>query len=249
MMAALFSLEEFVLVFFRTAACVMILPGLSMSQLPMRVRLFAAAAITLAVQALVDSPSGMANNVGPSELFLLIFHEMVIGVALALPLRLLFSALTFLGEIIVQFMGLNAIPGTPIGEDQAMTVMSSLFNITAVVILLSTGMLEGFVIALAMSYETLPIGALLQMGEVLQMLAGQLDEFFSIMLRLGSPLIIYAILLNLLAGLVNKLTPSIPIYFVSTPFLICGGLVILVWTADDMMFLFNVEVGKIIDAL
>ena len=235
--------------FFRTSACVMILPGLSMSQLPMRVRLFAAAAIALAVQALIDMPLQVDIQIQSAEMFGLIFHEMIIGIALALPLRLLFTALTFLGEIVVQFIGLNPIPGTPIGEDQAMPSMSSLFNLTAVVILLSTGMLEGFVIALAMSYEAIPIGDFLQIGELLELLSKQLDEFFAIMLRLGSPLIIYAILVNLLAGLVNKLTPAIPIYFVSTPFLICGGLVLLAWTADDILFLFNVEVGKIIDSM
>ena len=240
------ELQEFFLVFVRTAACVMILPGFSMSQIPMRVRLYAAVALSMSVYLLMPKTGYIPPSPGPSDILVLLFHEMVIGFALALPLRFLFSALTFLGEIVVQYIGLNPIPGTPIGEDQAVTTLSSLFSITAVVLMFSTGLLEGFILAIAQSYEVFPQGLFISAAEFLPHLAGRLDEFFNIVLRLGSPIIIYAIVLNMLAGLVNKLTPQIPIYFVSTPFLICGGLVFLVWIADDMSRLFNIEVERLI---
>ncbi|MEM7069739.1 MAG: flagellar biosynthetic protein FliR [Pseudomonadota bacterium] len=240
------ELQEFFFVFVRTAACVMVLPGLSMSQIPMRVRLYAAVALSISVYLLMPNYGITPSPTEPGAILVLLFHEIVIGVALALPLRFLFSALSFLGEIVVQYIGLNPIPGTPIGEDQAQTTLSSLFSITAVVLMFSTGLLEGFVLAIAQSYEVFPQGLFITAAEILPHFATRLDEFFNIVLRLGSPIIIYAIVLNMLAGLVNKLTPQIPIYFVSTPFLICGGLVFLVWIADDMSRLFNIEVEKLI---
>ena len=45
-----------------------------------------------------------------------------------------------------------------------------------------------------------------------------------VVIRLGSPFIAYAILVNLAIGFVNKLTPQIPVYFISLPFVIAGGL-------------------------
>lgn len=245
-MNAIVDLQDFLLVFVRTSACIMVLPGLSMAQIPMRIRLYAAVALSIAVYMLVDPNLNRDASSVSSELFGLIVHEMIIGVSLALPLRFLFLGLTFLGEIIVQYIGLNPIPGTPIGDDQATTTLSALFNVTAVVLLVSTGMLEGYVIALANSYSVFPAGGVFAATEFLGFLVTQLDEFFEIMLRLGSPIIIYAVVLNMLAGMVNKLTPQVPIYFVSTPFLICGGLVMLTWIGDDIMYLFSVEVDKLI---
>lgn len=245
-MIELLEIQNLFLIFVRTAACVMLLPGFSMTQIPVRVRLYAAAGLTIAVYFLVGMQLSEAVNTQSTDLFPLIFQEMVIGASLALPVRFLFLCLSFLGEVIVQYIGLNPIPGTPIGDEQATTTLASLFNITAIVLMLATGLLEGFVLALANSYQLYPVGSIFMVGDFLEFLTLNLDGFFEIVLRLGAPIIIYTVVLNMLAGLVNKLTPQIPIYFVSVPFLICGGFVLLMWVGDDMMLLFTEEVKKFV---
>jgi flagellar biosynthetic protein FliR len=45
-----------------------------------------------------------------------------------------------------------------------------------------------------------------------------------IMLRLASPFIIYSIMFNVSIGFINKLAPQIPVYFISTPYMLLGGL-------------------------
>jgi flagellar biosynthetic protein FliR len=57
-------------------------------------------------------------------------------------------------------------------------------------------------------------------------------------LRLGSPFVAYAILVNLTIGFVNKLVPQIPVYFISLPFVIAGGLIIIYFGAGSMLALF-----------
>lgn len=245
-MIELLEIQNLFLIFVRTAACVMLLPGFSMSQIPVRVRLYAAIGLSVAVYFLVGMQLQQAVDIQSADLFPLIFQEIIIGASLAIPVRFLFLCLSFLGEIIVQYIGLNPIPGTPIGDEQATTTLASLFNITAIVLMLSTGLLEGFVVALANSYQLYPIGSIFQISGFLEFLTQNLDGFFEIVLRLGAPIIIYTVVLNMLAGLVNKLTPQIPIYFVSVPFLICGGFVLLMWVGDDMMLLFTVEVKKLV---
>ena len=46
------------------------------------------------------------------------------------------------------------------------------------------------------------------------------------------------ILINLTIGFVNKLTPQIPVYFISLPFVIAGGLVIFYFAIGTMLSLF-----------
>ncbi len=223
----------------------MLMPGLSMSQIPMRVRLYFAIALSFAVYVIVPAAWQPPKDPEPIVLLGLISYEILIGVLLVLPIRFLFLAVTFLGEITMQYIGLNPIPGTPIGDDQASTSLSALFSITAVVLLFSTGFVEQFILGLAGSYQVFSGVDSLPMSEVLPYLSGYLDDFFNIVLRLGAPIIIYAVLVNMLAGLVNKLTPQLPIYFVSTPFLICGGIVLLMMSADDMMRLLSVEFEQV----
>lgn len=242
----------FLVILMRTGTAMMVLPGFSAMQVPSRVRLFIALAVSISVFALIDAQEGFAayrGEVTPALLLQLVATEAFIGLALALPVRLLFLALAFAGETIMQFIGLNAIPGTPVGDDQPSTTLSGIFNITALVLFFASGAHLSFIFGLAMSFSALPPGEILSVSALTQSLAEDMSTFFNIVIRLSAPIIIYSVIMNLVAGLVNKLTPQIPIYFVSTPFLIFGGAFILVWVGDDMLFLFNVEVNRLIDAM
>jgi flagellar biosynthetic protein FliR len=57
-------------------------------------------------------------------------------------------------------------------------------------------------------------------------------------LRLGSPFVAYAVLINLAIGFVNKLTPQIPVYFISLPFVIAGGLILVYFGIVPLLRLF-----------
>ncbi len=54
-------------------------------------------------------------------------------------------------------------------------------------------------------------------------------------LRIGSPFIAYSIVVNLALGFANKLTPQVPVFFIATPFLMAGGLVLLYATSTEFM--------------
>ena len=49
----------------------------------------------------------------------------------------------------------------------------------------------------------------------------------SIALRVASPFILYGFLFHVAVGLINKLAPQIPVYFISTPYALGGGLLLL----------------------
>ena len=76
-----------------------------------------------------------------------------------------------------------------------------------------------------------------------------LSESFMVVLRLGSPFVAYAILINLTIGFVNKLTPQIPVYFISLPFVVAGGLILIYFGIATMLSLFadgfvDITVGR-----
>ena len=57
-----------------------------------------------------------------------------------------------------------------------------------------------------------------------------LGESFRLALRIASPYVIYALVVNLALALVNRLTPQVQVFFVATPFVVAGGLLLLYFT-------------------
>jgi flagellar biosynthetic protein FliR len=51
--------------------------------------------------------------------------------------------------------------------------------------------------------------------------------------------VIYGLIINLLFGLANKLIPQIPVYFISMPFVIAGGILLLYFTIAEFLTLFT----------
>ena len=153
-----FALFDYFAVFIRTAGCIMLLPGFSMRQLPVRIRLYFAIGASISIFALIGNTFSLKANPNIAEITALVFTELTIAAALVFSVRFFFLALSFLGEIIMSFMGMNPMPGTPIGDDQATTTLSSLFNITAVVLFFSTGLMMEFFGALIESFAIFPPG-------------------------------------------------------------------------------------------
>ncbi|MNF04180.1 flagellar biosynthesis protein FliR [compost metagenome] len=85
----------------------------------------------------------------------------------------------------------------------------------------------------------MPIGSVFDPQGVLITLTDSLEQTFMVMLRLASPFLIYGLLFNVAIGLVNKLAPQIPIYFISQPYLIMGGLFLLYLGIAAMLRLFG----------
>lgn len=236
------------MVFVRTGTCLMLLPGFSSAQVPLQVRLYSALGITFAIFPIVAPGVNFPQAIEPVQMVGLIFAEIVIGAILAIPVRFFIMAISFVGEVVTQMIGLNTIPGISIGDSQS-TTLATMLEASTVILFFISGLHVNFILALMMSYKVYPVGEYLVIGNMVESLATHLSQSFQIVIRLAAPIIICSLVMNLIAGLVNKLTPQIPIYFVSTPFLITVGMGLLIWVGDDMIIYFNLELTRIINGI
>ncbi len=92
--------------------------------------------------------------------------------------------------------------------------------------------------ALVASYTVAPVNVVFNPQAALVDVTDTLSDAFFLVIRLGSPFVAYAILVNLTIGFVNKLTPQVPVYFISLPFVIGGGLVIFYFAIGTLLSLF-----------
>ena len=225
-------------IFCRVGACLMIAPGFSNSQVPVRIRLYLAIAVSLALSPmLIADVRPLVGDVGVPALLGVLFGELARGLLIGLIARLLFMALQVIAVGITQLIGLSAMPGTSLSEDQA-PALANLFSIAAATLMFVAGLHIQLIRGLVDSYIALPPGAGFAAQAALANIAEKGGTAFLIALRIGGPFIAYSVLVNFAIGVTSKLAPQIPVFFVATPFVMLGGLFLLMFSMQDVLSYF-----------
>jgi flagellar biosynthetic protein FliR len=227
------------LVFCRVGACLMVVPGFSSSRIPVNVRLFIALAVSLAVAPVVVGriQNGLTNQ-APVVTFWWIAMETLTGFLIGLLGRIYFMALQTLATGVAMATGFGSIPGTPIDDTEAMPAIGSLIMMVATAILFLSDLHWELIRGLIASYSRLPVGESFGARLSLMQITDQITAAFVLALRISSPFIVYSVVVNLAVGLMNKLTPQIPVFFIATPFIMLGGLFMLYFLFQDYLMFF-----------
>jgi flagellar biosynthetic protein FliR len=225
-------------VFCRIGGCLMLMSGFSSPRVPPNVRLLVAIAVTLALTPVLQTQARAAlPDLALATILPVIVSEILIGMMIGFVGRIFMLALQTLATAAAMSIGFNLL-GTPIEDSEPAAPLVSLITMTATVLIFVTDLHWEVFRALVASYEALPVteGFRAQFGLV-QVVDGLTDSFL-LALRLSSPFIIYGVVVNLAIGLANKLTPQIPIYFISLPFVIAGGLFLVYVAIAEFLQLF-----------
>ena len=227
------------LLFCRIGGCLMLMPGISSARVPAQVRLFIALAVTLAL-ALMLEPSlrAVLANMPSATILTLIVSEVAVGALIGVMGRVFFMALQFMATATAMFVGFSAMPGSPIEDAEPLPAMATLITLTATVLLFLTDQHWEVLRALLASYTAWPVNQPFAIEFNLAKVVDALSGAFVIALQISSPFLVYALIINLMVGLANKLIPQIPVFFIATPFVLAGGFVIFYLTIGESLRLF-----------
>lgn len=226
------------LAFCRIGGCFMLMPGLSSARVPMHIRLFVAIAATGGLLVHLWDQIHPYVDARPGVLMPMIASELLIGALIGLMARLYILAMMFMGSAIAMLIGYGGVGGMAIEENEPQAPLASIISLSALILLFVFNFHHEIIRALVASYKVAPINLMFNPQAALVDLTDTLSESFMVVLRLGSPFIAYAILMNLTIGFVNKLTPQIPVYFISLPFVVAGGLILVYFGISTMLSLF-----------
>lgn len=228
--------------FCRIGATMMLMPGISSAQIPAQVRLFLAVAVSLALAPLLlGAVRPVIADARPAGLLWLIAGELLIGLMIGLLARAFFIALQALASALAAAIGFSGIPGSQIDATEPVPALVSLITVSAVVLMFQTDLHWEVLRGLAASYTVLPPASAFQARFGLVQIADQLSETFLVALRISSPFLVYAVVVNFAVGITNKLIPQISVYFVSIPIVLTGGLIVLYLNIDEFLRLFTLE--------
>lgn len=233
------------LLFGRIGGCLMFMPGFSSTRIPVQVRLLVAIAVTLAIAPLlVPNISKEIGKLTPETGFYLLISEVTIGSLIGLMGRVFFLALDFMGTAIATFVGFSNLPGVPIESAEPNPTLAAILTMLAVTLFFIADLHWEVLRGLLASYTVLPVSGGYDARFGLTQMTDRMSEAFTLVLQISGPFIIYSISINFLFGVMNKFTPQIAVYFVSIPFVIFGGLLILYFIIADFMKIFIDVFGR-----
>jgi flagellar biosynthesis protein FliR len=224
--------------FCRIGGCIMVLPGFSTSRVPTSVRLFIAVAVSMAMLPLMWDKIYPQVRGSLSDYALLITFETLTGVVLGMITRYFALGLQFLGTVVTMMIGLNTPPSSDILEDSGEGQLTNLLTFAGLLLLFMMDFHHQMFLAIAQSYKILPPGSAFDAQKVLVTFVDTLSATFNVMLRLASPFIMFNVLFNVAIGFINKLAPVVPVYFISTPYMVMGGLILFYLGIGSMLQLF-----------
>ena len=233
------------LVFCRVGACLMLVPGFSSINIPVQVRLFVAIVISFALTpVLMATLRPLVVDALPLTLAFLIGSELLIGSIIGIGGRVFFLALQTMATAMASGIGLSSIPGTQVGDVDPAPALVPLIMAGVSTLFFMTDQHWQVLRGLMKSYDVWHPGDRLGGATALDQLVTPLAESFVLTLRITSPFIVYAVIVNLAVGLVNKVAPAIPVYFLATPFVLLGGLLLLYLVSDEMLTQFTLGLSS-----
>ena len=225
------------LVFTRLGATIMIMPGFGEIYVPRNIRLALAVAITLAVAPVV-APLMPAQPADPLTLFMIVTGEIVIGLMIGSIARLTMSALHVSGTVIAFQSSLAfALTMDPTQGIQG-ALIASLFSLMGVVLIFSTGMHHVLIQAMYDSYVLFKPGQVPMTGDLAQLVTDVIADSFRIGIKMAAPFLVYGIVLYTGVGLLARLMPQLPFFFVLMPLQIWAAFFVLAITISGTMLYF-----------
>lgn len=225
----------FMLIFARVGTAVMLLPGIGEAYVYARVRLGVALGLSLVLMPVVQAGlPGMPPT--PIELLLLIAGEIVQGLIVGGAGRLLLSALNVAGMIISFQSSLAIAQSFDPNQGTQTALVSSFLSILGVLLIFVSGMHTMLIAGIHDSYQLFPVGQLPPAGDLASLVVNIVASAFSIGLQMSAPFIIYGMVFYIGLGVIQRLIPSIQLFFILMPAqLTMAFLVLLIVLASALM--------------
>jgi flagellar biosynthetic protein FliR len=212
--------------FARIGACLMVAPVFGARFVPARTRIILAVAITALVVPLIPTPTIAPFS---PQGFVVVFQQLLIGVAFGFALQVIFDALALAGQLLANSMGLSFAFNIDPLRGSSTPALGQLYVILATLTFLALGGHVALIEMLVGSLYSLPIGTAGLGQEGLWALILWGGTLFSGAIGIALPGVTALLIVNLAFGVVSRAAPSLNLFAVGFPVsLVVGLLVVLV---------------------
>lgn len=232
------QLFAFLLIFTRIGTGIMTLPGFGEAYVPARYRLYLACCMgVLLVPAFGPLMPEIPSS--PLSLAALILAEVLIGLFIGMISRLLISAIHVAGTIIANESSLSMATVFDPSQGGQSTVIGNMMTLLSVVLFFVLDIHHIMLNGLADSYTLFPPGSFPSTEDMSNHLLALMDKSFAIAVQLSAPHIIFSLMFYLCSGIVSRMVPVLPVFFVMMPLQILTAFFLLLSTLTMIMMHYN----------
>ena len=218
---------------FRIAALISVAPVFGGQNVPIRIRVGLALAITLVI-APVLPPMPTVDPVSSTG-FIILIQQILIGLTMGFTLRLVFAAFVLAGQLIGQTMGLGFASMVDPQNGVQVPVVSQFYLILVTLMFLA---LNGHLIlieVLAASFKSLPVGEHGISAHGLWSIVIWGGQVFSGAILVSLPAMTALLVVNVAFGVMTRAAPQLNIFSIGFPVMIFLGLVIMLMTLPVLL--------------
>jgi len=227
----------FIVIFSRIGTVMIFVPGLGSNLIFMQGRLLLALAISFILTPILSDVLPLMPKT-PIELVFIMVGEILVGAFLGLIIRAMFSATQVAGTVISFVSGMaNTMVYDPVVEQQS-AIVAGFMGTVATLLLFVTNMHHLLIEAMVESYILFKPGATPNLGDMAHSLARQIADTFSLGVQLSAPFLIVSLAYYMGLGVLTRLSPQIPVFFVAMPLQIVVSTVVLALAIGGMMTVF-----------
>lgn len=251
MLADLISQEIFayVLITTRLGACLMFIPALGDNTIPARIRATLAIALSFVVFLVIHDKIPLMP-IETIKLAMLLMREAMIGIIIGLFARLLMSAVHTAGTMIAMSTGLAAAQSFDPTQGAQSAMVSTLLTLMTVTLIFVTDVHHQLIWAMVNSYTVFPIGfEAIEFGDITGIATNIVSQSFALGIQLATPFIIYSLIFYITMGVIVRMMPQLPVFFVAMPLNVTLGLWLFALVISSILRYFIISFEDNIAAL
>ncbi len=232
----------FMLVFARIGAAMMLLPGFGEAFVSPRVRLSMALVVSFAIAPVVIGGLPALPD-GPFAALLMIGTEIGIGIFIGGAARLVLSALHVAGATIAFQSGLGFAQVFDPGQGVQGVLVATFLSLLGITLVFATDLHLMLLRAAFDSYTVFPAAALPPLADFAQLATNSVSGSFRLGVQIAAPFLFYGLAFNIGLGLVARLMPALPVFFIAVPaqIMFAFALFALMLSAASIAFLNHFE--------
>lgn len=242
----------YILVFMRFGGLLAYMPGIGDHTVSPRLRMLLALGLCVILTPVVQ-PYLPAMPQAVSDNSLLLIFEFILGIFAALMARVLLAALDVAGATIASNMGIVNSFVQSIASAQQGGIASVFFTLLGTLMIFETEMHYRMISMMIDTYEIYKPGDMTVISTIIPDLSQTVLKFvqaaFVLALQLSAPIIILNLLMLFGMGMINRLMPSIQIFFILQPLQSLLGFVLLILGLGIMMNHFTAQFADMYQSL
>lgn len=223
-----FEFYNWMLVFLRVSAFLLVLPFFTLANFPVPMRVATGALMAMLLAPLL--PAFPLDQLDFLSVIGVMAQEVSIGLLLGFFSRMIFYAVDIAGSIISTEMGLNLATIFDPMNQQSSQIAGTLLVFLATVVMLSLNLHHWLLLGFAQTYTVLPIGGAHLSNALFETIVAQTSRVFMIALQISAPVIAVSFVITLIFAVLSRAVPQMNIFTELYSFRIVGALIVFGFT-------------------